>query len=380
MTYPQEADKGELVLAYKFNIYAAEPLSRDYVYVNAQTGKVIQRDPVIKHAQAQGRADTRYSGTRLIKTEENAGVYRLRDSSRGKGVETYNMQGAYFYGSAIDFTDNDNNWTAAEYNNSDRDNAALDAHWGALMTYDYFKNVHSRLSYDGLDTKVENYVNYSDLYGGNNNAFWNGAVLTFGYGSTRYGPFTSLDIVAHEFSHGVTQCTADLIYSYESGALNEGFSDIFGATVEKFAAPEKNPWLHGEEITIPADGHRSLADPKSKSHPDTYKGTYWYTGINDYGGVHTNSGVLNHWFYLLSIGKTGTNDTGHNYAVRGIGTDKAAAIAYRTLSTYLTPSSKYINARYFAIQAAVDLYGESSEEVTQTRAAWDAVGVYAFRS
>jgi Zn-dependent metalloprotease len=153
--------------------------------------------------------------------------------------------------------------------------------------------------------------------------------------------------------------------------MNEGFSDIFGTAIEFYARPSNADWLIGGDFyTI-----RSMSNPNAYSQPDTYKGTYWYTGTSDNGGVHTNSGVLNFWFYLLSAGGSGTNDNGTAYNVTGIGIDKAAAIAFRTNTVYLVSTSKYSDARAYSIQAASDLYGATSAEVTQTTNAWDAVGV-----
>ncbi|OOV19543.1 hypothetical protein BXU10_07795 [Flavobacterium sp. LM4] len=115
-------------LAYKFNIYASNPVSRDYVYVDANNGEILLKDAIIKHIQGTG--DTKYSGQRVIETQQTGSQYRLRDYTRGNGIETYNMNRTANYASATDFLDNDNNWTSAEYNNSNQDNAALDAHWG----------------------------------------------------------------------------------------------------------------------------------------------------------------------------------------------------------------------------------------------------------
>lgn len=359
-------------LAYKFNIYAEKPLSRDYIYVDAITGQVIHKNAIIKHAAAAGNADTRYSGARSIGTDSYSGAYRLRDYTRGNGLETYDMNNGTNYSNAVDFSDNDNNWTSAEWDNTDKNNAALDAHWGAMMTYDYFKSKHNRNSFDNAGAKIKSYVHYSNDY---ENAFWNGSVMTYGDGATRFDALTSLDVAAHEIGHAVCDYTADLVYSYESGAMNEGFSDIWGAAVEYYAAPEKQTWLIGEDIDLQQAALRSMSDPNSQSQPDTYKGDYWYTGSGDNGGVHTNSGVLNHWFYILTVGKTGTNDIGNSYSVTGIGIDKAAAIAYRTESVYLTSNSEYIDARTYSIQSAIDLYGDGSDEVVQTTNAWHAVGI-----
>jgi Zn-dependent metalloprotease len=362
----------ETALAYKFDIYAHEPLSRAYIYVDAQNGRIIHTDAIIKHAT--GTAATRYSGSRNIHTEKLDTTHRLRDYSRGAGIETYNLRNTTSYGSAVDFFDKDNNWTEAEFNNSLNDNAALDAHWGATMTYDYFRNVHGRNSFDGKGKIIKNYVHYSRNYP---NAFWNGSVMTYGDGGNVNGvvvqPFVTLDIVAHEIGHAVCDNTARLVYSYESGALNEGFSDIWAATIEHHTDPSKKTWLLGEETNVT---FRSMSNPKAYQQPDTYLGQFWYIGTADNGGVHINSSVLNHWFYILSIGKTGVNDHGDAYTVNGISIQKAAQIAYRTESTYLTANSRYADMRKFSIQAAIDLYGANSTEATQTANAWYAVGVY----
>lgn len=377
--YLNKPEEDKMVLAYKFDIYAAEPLSRDHIYVNALTGQVIHRNPIIKHAD--GPADTRYSGTRTIQTELSNATYRLRDPSRSNGVETYNMQRGSTYANAIDFTDTDNTWTAAEYNNANKDNAALDVHWGTQVTYDYWKNVRGRLSFDGNNAKVKSYVHYGTNY---DNAFWNGSVFTYGDGgNVNWDAWTSLDIVSHEFAHGVTQYTANLVYQNESGALNESLSDIWGNVVENYAVntfnltnDNKNTWLVSEEISLTSPSLRSMINPNAEGDPDTYKGQYWYTGTADNGGVHWNSGVMNHWFYILSAGKTGANDFGESYSVAGIGIEKAAQIVWRMQSVYLGPNSQYVNARTFGIQSAIDLFGANSNEVQQTSEAWKAVGVY----
>ncbi len=362
-------------LAYRYDIYATQPLSRAYIYIDANTGEFLYKDNIIMHAVVTGTADTRYSGTKSIKTDSFNGSYRLRDYSRGNGIETYDMNTGTNYSAAVDFTDNDNNWTAAEYNNTAKDNAALDAHYGAQMTYDYWTTKHNRNSYDGNGAAIKSYVHYDVAY---DNAYWNGSVMTYGDGSdTYFDALTSLDVAAHEIGHAVMSNTANLTYSYESGALNEAFSDIWGAAVEYFADPTKQTWLIGEDIERRSTSQalRSMSDPKSEGQPDTYQGTNWATGTADNGGVHTNSGVLNHWFYLLSVGGSGTNDNGDAYTVSAITIDNAAKIAYRMESVYLTASSNYADARTAGIQSAVDLFGAGSAEEIATTNAFYAVGV-----
>ncbi|MCL3853310.1 M4 family metallopeptidase [Parabacteroides sp. GYB001] len=375
--------KGELViyfsdsipiLTYKFNIYANKPLSRNYVYVNADDGKVEGKNSLIY--QVAGSASTRYSGVRNIETQSASGGFRLHDYSRGSGIKTYNLSGRSNYAD-IDYVDNDNNWTATEWHNANNDDAALDAHWGAEMTYDYFKKIFNRNSYDNRGSVLLNYVNATLTnfgYNNNNNAFWDGQRMTYGVGTT-WDAVTSLDVIAHEISHGITSSTANLVYQNESGALNEGFSDIWAACVENYAksGSGNNIWRIGEDIMSGA--LRYMDNPKMGGQPDTYQGANWHTANTDHGGVHTNSGVLNHWFYLLSVGGSGTNDLGNSYAIQGIGIDKAAKIAYNTLTKYLTSNSNYSQACNYSIMAATSLYGVDSEEVIQVTDAWYAVGV-----
>lgn len=403
--------KHSLMLTYRFDIYAAEPISRSNVYVDAFTGRVIAIDPIMKHAEkvrsntpqigavhgrvteiifptlVTGTADTRYSGTKSIETTLSGTNYILHDTTRGTGVRTYNLKKSSTISSGVDFTDSDNNWTAAEYNNANFDNAALDAHWGVEKTYDYFKTTFNRNSYNGTGGLLKSHVHYGSGY---DNAGWTGSEMIYGDGATYFTPLTAFDVTAHELGHGVCSTTANLAYQRESGALNEGFSDIWGVAAEYLYAPTKQNWLLGEEIVKVSPNYlRSISNPKTSMNPqpDTYHGTYWYPATveegcitpsswtNDNCGVHTNSGVLNHWFYILSMGKVGTNDLGHSYSVTGITIEKAQKIAYRLETVYLTANSNYMNARNNGIQAAVDLYGADSPEAIATQDAFYAVGL-----
>ncbi|HLP19377.1 MAG TPA: M4 family metallopeptidase, partial [Chitinophagales bacterium] len=142
--------------------------------------------------------------------------------------------------------------------------------------------------------------------------------------------------------------------------------------VEWYADSTVANWLIGEDIGAP---FRSMSNPNTYGDPDTYGGTNWYTGTGDNGGVHINSGVQNHWYYRLSVGGTGTNDIGNAYNVTAIGRNKATRIAWRNDVVYLTSTSDYADARFYAIQSANDLYGVCSQEAISTTRAWYAVGV-----
>jgi Zn-dependent metalloprotease len=429
---PENAkSEDKIKLAYKYEIFTIVPIGGADVYVDAHTGKVLFYNQRVKHYDnfgfdgrknkisktapfigplpletieenmfVSGNAATRYSGSQAIETTNEGPNYSLNDASRK--VYTRNANNSAPVGNSLpyitnytEFTDNDNNWTSAEYDNNNKDNAALDAHWGAMKTYDYWSQVHGRDSYDNNGAQLRSYVHVDNNY---DNAFWYLNVMSYGDGSSNgnegngyFDALTSIDVAGHEIGHAITEYTANLAYQRESGGMNEGFSDIWGAAIEHFAkgngndaAPSAEIWLIGDEIDRRSGSAalRSMSDPKSLGQPDTYGGTYWQnpncgtpTDNNDYCGVHTNSGVLNHWFYLLTAGGSGTNDVSDSYNVSGIGMSKASAITYRLLSVYLSANSTYANARTYGIQAAVDLYGAGSAEEIATTNAFYAVGI-----
>lgn len=354
--------KGDLVLAYKFNIYAQEPFGRSEVYVNAQTGKVVWEQDLIHEVDVTGTATTLYSGNQTITCDNNTGNnHRLRETGRGNGIRTFTNNNTTNY-SNTDITNNSNNWPGPE--------AGLDAHWGSEMTYDYFLNVHGRNSIDGNGFRLDSYVHHDNNY---QNAFWDGQRMTYGDGAGNSAPLTSIDIAGHEITHGLTTNTANLVYQAESGALNESFSDIFGNTIERVQRPSQFAWTLGEDLNWVI---RDMSNPNAQGDPDTYFGNNWasLTG-GDNGGVHTNSGVQNYWYYLLADGGSGTNDNNDSYNISSIGMTKASQVAFRNLTVYLTQNSQYADARFFGIQSAVDLFGGCSFEVEQVTNAWYAVGV-----
>ena len=359
------------VLAYRFNIYSYVPHSRKYVYVAVANKEILKDEDLIHTGDIKGKAKTRYSDTVDIYFDSLApNSYRLRQTTLGKGIETFDMNNGTSYGAAVDFVNTISFWDSA---NAQQNEVATDAHWGAEKTYEYFLVKHNRRSFDDQDAKIRSFVHRGVKY---NNAFWNGSVMTYGDGdSTRFYPLTCIDVCGHEVSHAVTTYTAGLVYRYESGALNESFSDIFGNAIERYARPNKYSYKIGEDITPSGRGIRDMSRPNANNHPDTYKGFRWRTGTGDNGGVHSNSGVQNHWYYVLSEGDTSTNDNSDAFSVAGIGYEKAAEIAYRNLSVYLTKNSQYADARYYGIRAAVDLFGDCSSEMIETTNAWYAVGV-----
>lgn len=356
--------------AYKFAIYADVPLYGANVIVDAQSGNVLAEENLIHTADVPATAITKFSGAQSFTVDNvSAGLYRLRETGRGLGIETYDLNTATATSSAVDYTNTSTAWT----NTTTIDQIGTDAHWGAEMTYDYYKAIHNFNSINNAGFKLISYADYGVSY---NNAFWNGSHMT--YGSAGGGGFVGIDICGHEVTHGLTSMNAGLVYASESGALNESYSDIFGVCIEFFAKPLTANWLIGETV----GAFRSMSNPNAYGDPDTYGGLNWMNTVgctpssgNDQCGVHSNSGVSNFWFYLLSQGGTGVNDVASSYTVTGLGMTDASRIAFRALVNYYVPSTNFASARNLSIQAATDLFGACSNEVYQTKSAWYAVGV-----
>lgn len=361
-----EFTEGNFRLCWKYDVYLYQPLYRRWVYVDAETGQVIWETNRIHTQDRGGIVQTKYSGQQFMTTAQQPnGHFELSQAKRP--IHTYNLSRTEWINNISEFRDLDNYWDNV---NAFQDEVAGDVHWGTEKAYDYFEQTHNWRSLDNQGRTMVSKVHYGVNY---SNAFWDGNNMAYGDGGSNnfHSPLTSPDIVGHELMHGITEFSAGLIYSGESGAINESFSDIFGTVIEAYVHPSQWNWLLGEQCSVDNAGIRSMADPKIFDDPDTYEGPLWFAN-ND---VHVNSGVQNKWFYLLSDGETGVNANGEAYTVTGIGMEKAAAIAFRNLTVYLTPTSSYAEARFFSIEAAKDLYGLCAPEVQATMDAWYAVGV-----
>lgn len=392
-------ESGEMVLAYQMEIQIQNPVARYIVYVDAQNGQIVQSYnnlhpttekspdelPGYQHNEnnshhcnghhthqqtiAEGTAETRYHGTQTIWTDmDNSGKYILQDETRGVLIETLD---AWNDDNIVTFKDDDNYWDNV---NDRQDEVATDAHFGATETFDYFLEKFGRNSYDDNGATLTSLVHWDDNW---NNASWNGSVMSYGDGDgILFNPLTAIDVCGHELTHAVTGASAELIYQFESGALNESFSDIFGKAIEHYAVPDQFTWSIGEFVKgLAGRPIRSMEDPNIFGDPKYYLGENWHTDDSDNGGVHTNSGVQNYWYYLLVEGGQVTNELGEVFDIAPIGFDKADQIAYRNLTVYLTPSSDHEDARKGAMEAAADLYGFCSEEHITVSKAWAAVGV-----
>ncbi|MEV5154906.1 M4 family metallopeptidase [Streptomyces werraensis] len=344
-----------------------------HVVTDATTGEKLYEWQAVQN----GTGHTVYSGTVDLTTTQSGSTYNLTDGARG-GHKTYNLNRGTS-GTGTLFSGSDDVWGDGTPSNAE--SAGADAHYGAALTWDYYKNVHGRSGIRGDGVGAYSRVHYGNNYV---NAFWSDSCfcMTYGDGSGNVNPLTSIDVAAHEMSHGLTSATAGLVYSGESGGLNEATSDIFGATVEFYANnfSDVGDYLIGEEIDINGDGTPlRYMDKPSK---DGRSKDSWYSGIGSID-VHYSSGVANHFFYLLSEGSgtktingvTYDSPTSDGLPVTGIGRAKAEKIWFRALTTKFTSTTNYAAARTGTLAATGELYGTDSAEYKAVQDAWAAVNV-----
>jgi len=341
--------------------------------IDAKDASLQESYSALESAAATGSGKSLYLGTVSLATNTTTTGYELRDTTRGLGFYALNLNNKTTGGSI--FTDADNVWGNGA--TSDAASAAVDAHFGLMLTYDYYKNIHGRNGIDGAGKVGYSRVHYSSRY---NNAFWSDSCFCMTYGDgdgTTFTPLVAIDVAGHEMTHGVTSRTSNLTYSGESGGLNEATSDIFGSMVEYYAnnAGDPGDYLIGERIYTPAtsgDALRYMYNPSlDGSSANCYSST---VGSLD---VHYSSGVANHFYYLLAEGSGGTpaSPTCNSSTVTGIGRAAAEKIWYRALTVYMTSSTNYAAARTATLKAATDLYGTGSTQYNTVAAAWSAVNV-----
>ncbi len=359
------ATDGGYRCAYKADIYAIEPLSRKWTFIDVESGEVVGERNQINHVTVPGEAHCYHHGVQTIMVDSLSPMeFVLRDYSRGDGIITRDLEGGSDFDLAVDFVDDDNRWDTTTNN----DNAALDVHWGIGQMYDFMLSTYGWESFDNQGATVNSYLNHPI----NNNALWDGSQMFFGtVNQDILKPLTALEVVAHEFMHAYSTSIVEWNSSLlEVRALNESLSDIFAVIVESHVSPSTANYLIGDQVTISGDAFRSMEDPKSLLAPDTYLGEFWSTTIG-----HTNANVFNYFFYLLTQGGNGTNDLGDTYNVESISLEDAGQILFRAMSVYMTPSTHFEDIRDFAIQSCIDLYGPcSDQEISLTNALY-AIGV-----
>lgn len=359
--------------------------------VDAESGAILDEYDALGHDHGSGVKGDRKSlvggpGTADDLTRRTSGAWRMR--SVDDRLVTYDMAKTWS-GALIVAADDDNHWTAKGQR------AAVDAHYYARATDDFLRN---RFGFDVLAPacgygRIQSVVRFGKKYA---NAFWNGRQLVYGNGDgVTFRPLSGAhDVVAHELTHAVTECTSALVYWNEPGALNEAFSDIL-ATIAEFELAEPlnsncrraagqstcADWWIGEDVWLGGGGLglRSLADPGAGRQPAHYSARY--TGAGDNGGVHINSGIPGHAFYLLSEGGRNARCAGPDdlradcdVVVSGIGLADARDIAFVTYAG-LPSTAGFCDARSATIATAEALFPGSLAHAAAATLAWAAVGL-----
>lgn len=385
------------LLCYKVRVSIVSPILDVYdLYINAQSGEVVRKKQIstncydnemsnintnssvsfnqtlnqksgCAHPCNQGTAHMFYYAPQYIYTDKVGNItctYILKNTCTSTFLYVRDAGNN-------EYKDNTNLWVDTE------DFPGTTALWCIEKTHEFYTSTFGRNSYDNQSSQVN--VRVGSLTG---NALWTSSSIEIGKedGDIFSGYLTTLDVMGHEFTHGVIESEANLTYSGEPGAINESICDIFGTMVDFYGKTNYNTGLSpnyvlGEECTY-AGKLRDMSNPNCCNQPDTYNGLYWVNPNSsiDNGGVHTNSGVMNFWFYLLSEGGTGINDKGNLYCVHGIGRDKASRIVYYALNYLFGPNTDFLNARYATEIAASNLFG-LGPELAEVQAAWYAVGV-----
>jgi Zn-dependent metalloprotease len=374
--------QGAAKLAWQVELSNADA---DMTYiVDAKNGRMLESWSNLETAAATGTGKTIYSGNVSLNTNSTSTGFEMRDMAHG-GSYTFDCNGCSTNSPAkagTPFTDADNVW--GSNTTSDRASAGADAHFGVSKTWEFYASL-GRNGIDGTGKQSFNRVHVGRNYV---NAFWSDGCFCMSYGDgdgVTYAPLVDLDVAGHEMSHGVTATTSKLVYSGESGGLNEANSDIMGTMVEFFAnnALDTPDYLIGEEIYISNAGNtkalRWMFNPiKDGLSPNCY--------VSNIGSknVHYSSGVANHFFYLLAEGSGAksfsgvdhTSPTCNGVAQAGIGRDAATRIWFRGMTVYMTSSTNYAGARVATLKAAADLYGGvGSPTWNAVAAAWSAVSV-----
>ncbi len=383
VVFPWES---QYFLCWRLFLMSDTPMGRWEYFVDAHSGKIIYDANRIMSDNDIGTGYGVMGDLRdHIDTDYNGSVYRMYDDTRRLNNNPHghdgqmpsnayiqtNIAGASLPGSIA--TDADNYWDDVS-----TQRPAVDGQVYTGLVYDWLLAALGRNGYNDNGATMLTSVNY--YAEGDNNAYWNGSQIVVWSWSSGWRSLAGCpDVIAHEWGHAVTETCSDLVYQKEPGALNESFSDMMGAAFEWAHSDYDTPdWDMGENGRLTGVPFRSMEDPHLYSDPDYY-GTsdpYWIdveycspSYLNDYCGVHTNSGVGNKWYFLLSDG-----GVHHGVTVTGIGPADAIKIAYRANQFYWSSNTDYHEAALGTISAANDL-DPSGAWATQVSNAWNAVGV-----
>ncbi len=365
-------DEANAVLAYHYTI-RPNIMQRFEYFVDAKSGEILNH---FDHTcsivgPTESTANDLLGVSRTFNTYEDGGTYFMIDAAQSMfsgnlsgnfdgAIATLDMQNrAYTQGQYVEVQSGSiNSWDAK----------AVSAHYNATEAYNYFKNTHGRNSINGQGGNIISFINVEDENSNAmDNAFWNGAAMFYGNGASAFFPLAAgKDVGGHEMTHGVIQNTANLTYQNESGAINESMADVFGVMLDR------EDWLLGEDVVklsaFPSGALRSMSDPHNGGNSLNDPGfqpkhtNEQYTGSQDNGGVHINSGIPNYAFYLFATDGS-------------VGNVVAEKVYYHALTNYLTASSNFVDLRLSVENSVTDLYPGDNPKLQAAQNAFAAVGI-----
>lgn len=352
---------------YKINIFFMDPTIGSYdVFVEVSSGKVIKTEDKIRYNNpVTGTGIDVLGKTRDLKLNEDEGQYHMLDltNEATEGIATFDGTNS---ADPLLVSNTTREFTAEEHK------ASVSAHYNSEKVVEFYKKLFNRNSLDNKGMPILSFTHVPASY---NNAMWTGDMMLYGDGDGVEYTYLSgdLDVVGHEMTHGVVEYTAGLVYKNQPGALDESMADVFGVLISTYnkynvangEAWKFDPadWVVGDDIYTPniqGDALRSLVDPTLYGQPAHMDNYFDLPDTYDYGGVHDNSGIPNKAAYNIAS---------------NIGMDKTAKIYYRALTQYMHPDTNFQQASYCLVQAAADLYGKGSNEITAIKNSFASTGV-----
>ncbi len=402
----EKATFSQIVLAYKIVLYSGSGISESVIYINAHSGEICFTEPRINYFYtginvdsntelnkvsiisypmpnpANGSFATRYSGNQTAKTESKNGAYYLEDYTRSNGILTLDLHNYEIEQLSLSspIFSYDNQWDSVDFPEDEYGDAALDVHWGIQQVYSFFESNYGREGWDSTVQDIKAYVHACSESKGKDQAFYEDSlkILAFGDGDHLFHPLVSLDVVAHEYAHAINDFTSQFGGTTTMSAFNEGLSDIWAAVLENSINTNrpKNIWQMGDGVVLVDSCIRNLENTMDGNAKTQMLDTYGTSNYQDSESAYVRSGVLSHWFYLLSEGGQGTNDIDNDYCVYGIGIDNSADLVYFAQDgEYLNGATDYPYLQTYFDNALNLMFGTNSLEALQVANAWYAVGV-----
>lgn len=353
-----------LAYQYKVRAMAAEEPAIWVVTVDAKTGDILHRYNNLQTIQGQGNGVL--GDMKQFEVSTGNGAFVMTDAANGVQIRTLTAAQQQVRGTSVT-SQSQNSWDTGVPGAG----AAVDAHFNAAAVYKYYKEKHGRNAIDGAGGPLISTVHFGQAY---DNAAWDSTGMLYGDGGQMFRPLSvSIDVVGHEFTHGVIEKTSNLVYENQPGALNEAVADIFGAFIEHELKPDPvNNWKLGETVVKSGGPLRDMKNPGAVSQAQPSHMSRFVNTQQDNGGVHINSGIINNAAYLMTVG--GVNPVSKVEVAFGIGWEKSEKLWYRANSKYFLQTTNFGQAAQGVLQAAKDI-GLTENETNIVECAFKATGI-----